>query len=478
MLALAAVVAFPLQGSRTIEMSAASPGSSASSSSTASTGAVNAVSVAVAGDDRVAGVARGPMPDAFVVDVAATQVFADTSTGVSFVPPAGWVEGPASALNPVSDPPEPVYEIARYQMRITDPTLYAAPIPITSGLVADAGALITVGLARAGSGLIGMDVRTRAEGELGSVPGFVTMDEEAVYEGVHVFSRYFFSRPGERVVVVRAAAAESDWNVLESKIMSTVESLRADPLGENAPAAPPPPPPPAPTVIEPSLDQTAQLRQHILSRAASLLGLRYVWGGNSTTAGMDCSAYVSWVWSASRFSTDSIWQVSFHISKNELRPGDALNLTTGRDPDRRGHIRLFEAWANAERTLMWVYEETPPRVVHRVIVYDDRYQPIRLSGLSSAGDVKIIPGLPAPTARPRATPTRRPTVTVRPTVRPTIRPTVRPTLGATVRPTVRPTGSATPRPLTTATPRPSTAGTTGTATGTTPRPTPTPTRTP
>ena len=136
---------------------------------------------------------------------------------------------------------------------------------------------------------------------------------------------------------------------------------------------------------------------------------------------MDCSAYVSWVWSASRFSTDSIGQISFPIAKSELRPGDALNLTTGRDPERRGHIRLFEAWANVERTLMWVYEETPPRVVHRVIVYDDRYQPIRLSGLSSAGDVKIIPGLPAPTAAPRPAATRRPTATMRPTPRPTVR---------------------------------------------------------
>jgi len=429
---------------------------------------VNAASVSPAGDDRVAGVARGTLPDALPRDTTAPQVFADSESGVSFRAPAGWVEGPATALNPVSDPPEPVHEIVRYQMRVTDPTLYAAPIPITSGLVADAGALITVGLARAGSGLIGLDVRARADRELGLVPGFVTLDDEAIYEGVHVFSRYFFSRPGERVVVVRAAAPELEWKALESKIMSTVESLRADPLGENAPAAPAPPPPPAPTAVEPSADQTALLRQHILSRAASLLGLRYVWGGNSTTAGMDCSAYVSWAWSASRFSTDSIWQISFHITKNELRPGDALNLTTGRDPERRGHIRLFEAWANAERTLMWVYEETPPRVVHRVIVYDDRYQPIRLTGLSSAGDVKIIPGLPAPTAQPRPAATRRPTA------RPTIRPTVRPTIRATVRPTV----TGTPRPLATVTPRPSTAGATGTATGTTPRPTPTPTRSP
>jgi hypothetical protein len=465
-LALAAVVAFPLQGSRTIEVSAASAASAASLGPD-----VLYPSVSVAGDQRVAGAARGAA-EAIAAEAAVAQLFTDTGTGVSFVPPAGWVEGPATALNPVSDPPEPVFEIARFQMRITDPTLYAAPIPITSGLVADAGALITVGLARAGSGLIGMDVRGRAEHELGTVPGFVTMDDEAIYEGVHVFSRYFFSRPGQRVVVIRAAAPEFEWKALESKIMSTVESLRADPLGENAPAAPPPPPPPALTVVEPSADQTAQLRQHILSRAASLLGLRYVWGGNSTTAGMDCSAYVSWVWSASRFSTDSIGQISFPIAKSELRPGDALNLTTGRDPERRGHIRLFEAWANAERTLMWVYEETPPRVVHRVIVYDDRYQPIRLSGLTSAGDVKVIPGLPAPTAAPRPAATRRPTATVRPTTRPTVRPTIR----ATVRPTVRPTSTV--RPLPTATPRPSTASTTSTATGTTPRPSPTPIRTP
>ncbi len=322
-LALAAVVAFPLQGSRTIEVSAAT---------------ASAVPSASAGSGASASTA--------MVEMAIPQTFADADNAVWFTPPAGWVAGPTTALNPVSDPPEPVFEIARYQMRVTDPTLYAAPIPITSGLVADAGALISVGLARAGSGLIGADLSGRGDRDPGTVPGFRTMDEEAVYEGVHVFTRYFFSRSGQRVVVVRAAAAESEWSALENKIMSMVSSLRADPLGENAPAAPPPPPPPAPVVVEPSLDQTALIRQHILTRAASLLGLRYVWAGNSTTAGMDCSAYVSWAWSASRFSTDSIGQISFPIAKSELRSGDALNLTTGRDPERRGHIRLFEAWAS------------------------------------------------------------------------------------------------------------------------------------
>ncbi len=448
---LAAVIALPFQGSRTIDGPAAGDGATV-----AGDGTTVADFEAAAAPDLTAHVLRADMP--------LPEIFAETEAGVSFVAPAGWLRAPATALNPVSDPPEPVFEIVRYQLRLSDPTLYAAPIPITSGLVSDAGAVISVGLARVDSGLIGMDVRMRGDRELGAAPGFVTLDDEAVYEGVHVFSRYFFSRPGDRVVVIRAAAAESDWKALAAKIMSTIGSLRADPLGANAPPAPAPPPPPAAPEAEPAPDATAQIRQRILSRAASLLGLRYVWGGNSTIAGMDCSAYVSWTWSVGRYTTDSIWNVSFPIAKSELRPGDAMNLTIGRDPKRTGHVRLFEAWANVEHTLVWVYEETPPRVVHRVIVYDDRYQPIRLAGLSSGGDARVIPGLPAPTATPRPAATRRPTLTPRPTVRPTLRPTV------------RPTGSLTPRPSATVTPRPSVSG--ATATGTTPRPSPTPTRTP
>jgi hypothetical protein len=452
-LAFAAVVIFPLQSSRTMDNPAA-----------------QAEDATVASDYQAAAPVREMAPDILSVDMALPEVFADTETSVSFVAPAGWVRGPASALNPVSDPPEPVLEIVRYQMRLSDPTLYAAPIPITSGLIADAGAVISVGLARVDSGLVGMDKKEkklRGE-ETGATSGFVTLDDEAVYEGVHIFSRYFFSRPGDRVVVIRAATADSDWNVLEDKIMSMVNSLRADPLGANAPAAPAPPPPPPPAA-EPAPDATAQIRQRILSRAASLLGLKYIWGGNSTTAGMDCSAYVSWTWGVSRYTTDSIWNVSFPITKGELRPGDAMNLTIGRDPKRTGHIRIFEAWANVEHTLVWVYEETPPRVVHRVIVYDDRYQPIRLAGLSSAGELRVIPGTPAPTPTPRPATTRRPvTATPRPTARPTVRPS-----GSI---TPRPSGSVSPRPSASVSPRPSATAATGTATEATPRPSPTATR--
>ncbi|MGH2471315.1 MAG: hypothetical protein ACRDG6_02790, partial [Candidatus Limnocylindria bacterium] len=176
-----------------------------------------------------------------------------------------------------------------------------------------------------------------------------------------------------------------------------------------------------------------------------------------------------------RYSTDSIWNVSFAITKDKLLPGDAVNLTTGRDPKRLGHIRLFEAWANAAHTVMWVYEETPPRSVHRVVVYDERYQPIRLSGLSGTGVALIVPGTPAPerTVTPRA-----PRPTVNPTVKPTPRPTLKPTPRPTLRPTLKPAPTATARPATQATPRPTATARPTLWGSTTPRPTPTPTPTP
>lgn len=403
--------------------------------------------------------------------------YQDPAAGLWVTPPVGWVKSPATALNPVSDPPESVQEFARFQVRVGDPQLYAAPIPVTSGLVADATAVISIGVAREGSDILAMDRGARSSGtrEFGSVPGFTTFDDEATYEGLHVLTRYLFSREGDRVLVVRAAAAETIWTDYAEELRAAIATFGGDAKGPNAPAPPPPPPPPPPAA-EPAPDPTMFVRNAILERAASVLGLRYVWGGNSLSDGMDCSAYVSWTWGVSRYTTDSIWNVSFPITKGELRSGDALNLTIGRDPRRLGHIRLFEAWANPERSAMWVYEETPPRVVHRVVAYDDRYQPIRLAGLSGAGEVRLIPGTPAPaaTARP-ATP--RPAATQRPTAKPTVRATPRPATSA--RPsgsvTPRPSGSVTPTPtlVRTPTPVPTTTPTTRSSPSPTPQPSPT-----
>ena len=149
--------------------------------------------------------------------------FTDTDAGVTIVPPPGWVRSPATALNPESDPPEPVQEIARFQVRIGDPQLYASPIPVTSGLVADATAVISIGVARVGSDLLDIDRGARGTREVGSVPGFTTLEDEATYEGLHVLTRYLFSRETDRVLVVRAAAAESAWSDYTEVLHASLE---------------------------------------------------------------------------------------------------------------------------------------------------------------------------------------------------------------------------------------------------------------
>ena len=72
------------------------------------------------------------------------------------------------------------------------------------------------------------------------------------------------------------------------------------------------------------------------------------------------------------------------IARDELQPGDALNLTTARDSDGTGHVRLFDRWANPEHTKMYVYEETPPRSLHHVINWDPSYQPMRRLNVTDA----------------------------------------------------------------------------------------------
>ena len=390
----------------------------------------------------------------------APKGFVDDAARISFDPPVGWVRAPSQALNPQSDPPDPAQEIVRFQLRVGDPSLYALPIPITGALIRDAGAIISIGVARAGGDLIDLDVDPRAErSDASPVGGFFVIDEERTYEGLHVLTRYFVARATDRRLVARAVTAEEDWAALAPIVRASLDSFRADPTGPNAPAAPPPPPPVVeqPAAEPQSKDESLAIRQTILARAATLLSTPYVWGGNTANRAMDCSAYVSMAWGVARYTTESIGWVSAPISKQDLRSGDAMNLTMGRDPQGYGHIRLFEAWANEAHTLVWVFEETPPRAVHRVVVYDDRYQPIRLEGLSNAG---LAPLVPAPAPAPErslvpaqhrdggnGSPTARPQRTPRPTPRPVV--TRRPVTTAptsSLRPTPSPTRSPLPSP--------------------------------
>jgi hypothetical protein len=124
-------------------------------------------------------------------------------------------------------------------------------------------------------------------------------------------------------------------------------------------------------------------RSDMVATAQQLMNVPYVWGGSSAS-GLDCSAFISKVWGIDRHTTDSLARVAQPIAKDELQTGDALNLTTSRDPDGTGHVRLFDRWANAEHTRMYVFEETPPRSVHHVINWDPSYTAMRRNNVTDA----------------------------------------------------------------------------------------------
>lgn len=131
-----------------------------------------------------------PEPVADQAAEPAPKGFTDATARLSFDPPVGWVRQPSSALNPQSDPPDPAQELVRFQLRLGDASLYAFPVPITSALVRDAGAIITVGVARAGGDMLDLDVDPRTDrAEASPVAGFFLVDEELTYEGLHVFTR-------------------------------------------------------------------------------------------------------------------------------------------------------------------------------------------------------------------------------------------------------------------------------------------------
>ena len=391
--------------------------------------------------------------------------FVDDAAKLSLTPPAGWHLAPPTSLNPLTNPASPVHEIARFQLRVGDAALYAQPIPVTSGLIQDAGAVLSVGLAREGSDLLDLDVDPRVQrDELGAQHGYFTFDEDMTYDGLVTYTRYYVARETERRLVIQAVVPADEWPQVRTAVLAAMASLRADQVGPHGPVAQLPPEPvavaesepePAPeaAAAEPPPDPGAARRAEIIERARSLIGVPYVWGGNNTARGMDCSAYISWTWGVGRYTTDSLGAVSHFIGKDELRPGDIMNLPTWNDPSRYGHVRMFAAWANEARSLVWVYEETPPRVMYRVIAYDARYQPMRLNGLGAGGAAPLIVAPPSaveravpnygPAAQPREKTNPRPATTPRPA---TPRPTAKP---ATPKP-----ATTTPRPAATATPKP------------------------
>lgn len=132
-------------------------------------------------------------------------------------------------------------------------------------------------------------------------------------------------------------------------------------------------------------------RQAILERATTMLGTPYLWGGNSDD-GLDCSAFVSKAWATTRrHTTDSLPWVATMIGKDELLPGDVLDLQTWEHAAGYGHVRIFAAWADAARTKMWTFEERYPQgAIYHVVSYDDHYTPLRYDPLFREGGTATL----------------------------------------------------------------------------------------
>ncbi|MFD4658693.1 FG-GAP repeat domain-containing protein [Kitasatospora sp. NPDC058444] len=130
-------------------------------------------------------------------------------------------------------------------------------------------------------------------------------------------------------------------------------------------------------------------RSEVLKRAATWVdqGLDYSMEATYQGWRTDCSGYVSMAWGlpgpGEATPTFIPAGVAHAITKDELKPGDALNND---NPGRYGHIVLFEKWADSARTSYWGYEFSSTGVHHRVIPYayfslSEQYQPIRLNSI-------------------------------------------------------------------------------------------------
>ncbi|MEV6408975.1 hypothetical protein AB0M58_39615 [Streptomyces bobili] len=113
-------------------------------------------------------------------------------------------------------------------------------------------------------------------------------------------------------------------------------------------------------------------RSEVIQRAASWvgIGLDYSWDNTYQGYRTDCSGYASMAW---RLATPGLDTTSFvprgvasWISKDELKPGDALLNDAG---GANGHIALFAGWTDSSHTSYDAYEFTGSGVHHRTIPY-------------------------------------------------------------------------------------------------------------
>ncbi|KAF3465595.1 peptidoglycan-binding protein [Streptomyces sp. Tu 3180] len=197
-------------------------------------------------------------------------------------------------------------------------------------------------------------------------------------------------------------AAPAVPRVLAGDEPDTPQGPRAPLHGPGGRAAPPAIPARAP----------ATTREAIVERARKWVAERVPYSTSAYWSDgyrQDCSGYVSMAWGLPGNEwTGSLVKYAEKITKDELRPGDALLFHNQADPFGESHVVLFGGWANAGRTAYVAYEQTRPRTRRTTTPYaywhhSARYVPYRYRGVAegTAG-----PGPQA--ARPPAAPVRTP----------------------------------------------------------------------
>jgi cell wall-associated NlpC family hydrolase len=80
----------------------------------------------------------------------------------------------------------------------------------------------------------------------------------------------------------------------------------------------------------------------IIATGKSLLGLKYVYGGESTTSGMDCSAFTQWAFKQHGIDISRTTQTQVkegtYVSKSDLQPGDLVFFNTTK---ANGHVGIY-----------------------------------------------------------------------------------------------------------------------------------------
>ncbi|WP_229075517.1 FG-GAP-like repeat-containing protein [Actinoplanes sp. DH11] len=109
-------------------------------------------------------------------------------------------------------------------------------------------------------------------------------------------------------------------------------------------------------------------RTEVISRAQTWVAAQVPYSMDAYYGGYrtDCSGFISMALKTSgSYWTGNLHEIGTPIAFNGLKPGDFLNYHNPANPNNGSHVVLFDRWVGAVGGDFWIYEQTPPRAVHR-----------------------------------------------------------------------------------------------------------------